>query len=1759
MRRHGIPLLGFVLSCVLFLSSFEAKATPLTHFQTFTNVNYASAGVGGVRETGYGTIQLTNVPAGTVLHAYLYWFGLGGEGDLGYEETLGNTNGTIFISSDLSSNLLANEISTNFSDGLPWSYSFLNDPSSTFHYIPSVTNAIITNYQVNGQCIGISGVDSWSFAPFDFQFSQAYRADVTSLVTGSGSYVLSYATPFGYNDGGLGNGAGMEGASLVVIYNDPNNTNKNDIIIENGCDENSANSYDALGWSATITNIIYNTGDAIDLEFHVGDGQLEYLETALYLNGQLLAPSNPVVSLTTGQLIGQVFWGACPYDPTSSFRYTFFTGSLWDINNYNIVPFLNPGVNNVTITTGYEDDDLTLVALVAKLKPGRAGTGNPIINNLPPVANPYVVATQEGVPVSVDVVASDSDPNSPPLPLAVSSFTQPATGGTVSLPGTVLFSPSANFTGTVTFNYTITNTSGLSASSTVTVIVTAGAPPLAPVANAITNTTAEGVPVTINVLADDSDPNSPALVPLSLLSFTQPTTGGTVSLSGTNLVFTPNAGFVGMVTFSYGIANSDGLTAYSTVTVFVVSPPVAKPYSVTTQLGVPVTINVLLADYDPNSPPLPIGVSGFAQPANGLAAETSILVGGTGSPTPVLEYTPNLLFSGTNIFNYVITNSAGLSATSTVTVIVVGLPLGPVANPVTATTAEGVPVAINVLPYDHDLNIPPLPIAVVTCSQPDNGVVTMSGQNIIFTPNPGFSGTVVFYYTIANSVGLDASSTVTVTILAPPVATPDTVSTPEGSPVTINVLANDTDPNTPPLHLGIASFSQPSASVGTVSQSGTNLLFTPAAGFFGTVTFQYGITNSAGGTASSTVTVVVLGPPAASPNYASTQEGAPVTINVLANDTDQNSPPLPLAISSFTQPTVPANGKVTLSGTNLVFTPSSTFVGTATFSYTITNTAGLASTATVSVLVVQVSIVLPAVQLTLTGPSNSPCDSPMTYIFAVTNTSQATETLTVVDPLLGGTIFSQANVSPGQGFVFSNNYTGASTSGTLTNTAWALGTLAGGTSASNTSSVTTVITTEGVTSQIYCNFNSQNPGNGSTWFNSHISANPGKPCTIYYQNASITLNCNNGKTYTYPVPNGKIVFSAAASTGSCAYNGTNWTTTLPCAGDSQIFLSGCAIPWQSAFAGCQSVCWSGTFSSDTAGISCAWQWGASCYGTNITNYNSLGIKSCHQTPCGYNDGCYAGTPENCTSYCQGGGCGWGGGNYTGSWSGAGNCSFTSCPLGPVANTVSTSTQEGEPIAVNVLAKDSDPNSPPLPLSIVTFTQPAGSAGTVVLSGGNLLFTPAAGFLGTATFNYTIKNSVGLTSSSTVTVVVTSLAPVATPSSVSTPEGVAITINVLGNDYDPNTPPLALTLASFSQPSGGVGTVVQTGTNLVFTPAAGFYGTVTFQYAIQNTAKLTSTSTVTVVVLPPPAVQLTVTAPATAPRSGTIIYTFAVTNTGQSSENLIVEDPLLGGAIFSQNGVAAGHGVIFTFKYTAGTNLVTLTNTAWAIGTVPSGGSATNTNSATTIITTSCVTNQVCGSFSSQYQNGGSVWCNAQLNCNPGKPCTVYCQNASVTFTCWNGKTYTYPVPNSQVTFTNCSSGNSSFDGTKWNTTLPCAGDNQIFLTGCGIPWQSDFANCQSVCWTGTFSCSTPGVNCNWQCGASYYNCNLSNCSSINVKACQQTSCGYNNSDYAGTPENCKSSWQGSNNGWSNNGWGNGGNGGNNYCGTFSNSGSFSCH
>lgn len=491
--------------------------------------------------------------------------------------------------------------------------------------------------------------------------------------------------------------------------------------------------------------------------------------------------------------------------------------------------------------------------------------------------------------------------------------------------------------------------------------IAGGTPPNAPVANNDTATTTVGTPVTIDVLANDTDPNGDTL---TIVSFNQGS-NGSVTQVGNGLVYTPVAGFTGTDSFTYVITDPDGNQSTATVTVTVadtgINTPVAGNDTATTTADTPVSIDVLTNDTDPNSDPL--SIASFTQPGNGTVTQ----VGNN------LVYTPAGGFTGTDTFTYVVTDPAGNQSTATVTVTVTAAnPNVPVANNDTATTTSGSPVTVDVLANDTDPDGDTLSIA--SFGQGNNGTVTQVGNNLVYTPAAGFTGTDTFTYTVTDPAGNLNTATVTVTVTPAgvdpnaPVAGADTVTTTTATAVTVDVLANDTDPNGDTL--SIASFGQ--GANGTVTQVGGTLVYTPVAGFTGTDTFTYTVTDPAGNTSSATVTVTVTASvdpnaPAASSDSATTTAGTPATIRVMDNDTDPDGDAL--SISSFTQG---SNGTVTQDGSNLVYTPASGFTGDDSFTYTVTDSAGNVATATVYMLVTAAGGGLAAADDTYSLEANSP-------------------------------------------------------------------------------------------------------------------------------------------------------------------------------------------------------------------------------------------------------------------------------------------------------------------------------------------------------------------------------------------------------------------------------------------------------------------------------------------------------------------------------------------------------------------------------------------------------------------------------------------------------------------------------------------------------------------------------------------------------------------------------------------------------------------
>ena len=188
------------------------------------------------------------------------------------------------------------------------------------------------------------------------------------------------------------------------------------------------------------------------------------------------------------------------------------------------------------------------------------------------------------------------------------------------------------------------------------------------------------------------------------------------------------------------------------------------------------------------------------------------------------------------------------------------------------------------------------------------------------------------------------------------------------------------------------------------------------------------------------------------------------------------------------------------------------------------------------------------------------------------------------------------------------------------------------------------------------------------------------------------------------------------------------------------------------------------------------------------------------------------------------------------------------------------------ILINVLANDFDPDAiifgkaTTLAISSVD-APPSGATASIV--DGKIQYDPGTAFdhlnvgqTATDTFNYTISDGKGGTSTASITVTITGTndGPVAVPDSASATqyEDEPVTIDVVANDVDADNGHV-LTVVAASVPAGH-GAVEIVDNKVVFSPGADFYHlaegateTVVVSYTIQDEFGAQSSSTATITV------------------------------------------------------------------------------------------------------------------------------------------------------------------------------------------------------------------------------------------------------------------------------------------------------------------------
>ena len=615
------------------------------------------------------------------------------------------------------------------------------------------------------------------------------------------------------------------------------------------------------------------------------------------------------------------------------------------------------------------------------------GTINPINDDPTAVADAY--ATNEDTTLNIPasgVLGNDSDIDGDTI--TVLSHTAAANGTVVvNGDGSFTYTPNANFNGSDTFTYTVSDGNG--GTDTATVTITVNPVNDAPVANDDAFSTDEDTPSgTIDLVGNDTDVDGDTLSVQSIagttltpgVAQTIAVTNGTVNVSAAGVVtFTPDANYNGPVTFDYVVSDGNGGTDTGTVN-GTINPinddptAVADAYATNedTALNIPAS-GVLGNDSDIDGDT--ITVLSHTAAANG-----TVVVNGDGSFT----YTPNANFNGSDTFTYTVSDGNGGTDTATVTITVNPVNDAPVANDDAFSTDEDTPSGtIDLVGNDTDVDGDTLSVQSIagTTLTPGvaqtiavtNGTVNVSAAGVVtFTPDANYNGPVTFDYVVSDGNGGTDTGTVNGTINPindAPVANPDTATTPEDTPVTIDLLANDSDPeggilavteiNGTPITTGGPGVVV-TGGVVTLNPAGT-VTFTPNPDFNGSPSFTYTVEDVDGGTGTGTATVTVTpvdDAPTGTPDSAITSKDTPVTIDVLANDNDPDGDPMTITGVDGTPITVGGPGVAVMDGVvtlnsngTITFTPDLDFIGTPSFTYTAEDPAGTPFTAAVSVSV----------------------------------------------------------------------------------------------------------------------------------------------------------------------------------------------------------------------------------------------------------------------------------------------------------------------------------------------------------------------------------------------------------------------------------------------------------------------------------------------------------------------------------------------------------------------------------------------------------------------------------------------------------------------------------------------------------------------------------------------------------------------------------------------------------------------------------------
>jgi VCBS repeat-containing protein len=635
------------------------------------------------------------------------------------------------------------------------------------------------------------------------------------------------------------------------------------------------------------------TGDSSGAEITFFDGSTIELEagTEIEVVSLDISADTGSTTITLEQTMGTTISRVTKLlDPASSYEIETPTGVASVRGSIVIVTieYVTPQIINTWTTN--QEGNIWFIAQGVELQIPKGRTcisisGQlPELMNDPPLAEDDAAITDEDNPVTAaapGVLNNDSDPDVGDT-LTVTSVDTSGTGGAVTAwdaDGNFTYDPNGQFeylragnSTTDSFTYTISDGNGGTDNATVTITI-----------NGVND-----MPTDISLDNSSIAENQPSGTSVGDFSTTDPDTGDTFTYSlvsgdawftiaGSQLRTAASFDYETQNLYSIRVRTTDsGMLHYEEVFIITVTnvydppvnyPPVAEDDAAITDEDNPVTVaapGVLNNDSDPD--------------VGDTLTVTSVDTSGTGGTVTAWDadgsftYDPNGQFeylqagnSTTDSFTYSVSDGNGDTDTATVTITING----------TNDPPAGISLDNNMVAENQP---PGTAVGSFSTTDPDTGdtftynLVSGEGDddNALFTTAGNQLRTATsFDYETKNSYSIRVRTTdsgtlyyeepfiITVTnVNDPPVAVDDSATTPQDTPVTIDVLNNDSDSDGDTLTVNSVT----QGSHGSVTNNGSDVTYTPDPGFTGTDSFTYTISDGNGGTDTATVTVAVDNP-----------------------------------------------------------------------------------------------------------------------------------------------------------------------------------------------------------------------------------------------------------------------------------------------------------------------------------------------------------------------------------------------------------------------------------------------------------------------------------------------------------------------------------------------------------------------------------------------------------------------------------------------------------------------------------------------------------------------------------------------------------------------------------------------------------------------------------------------------------------------------------------------------------------------------------